>query len=163
MRPLLPLPWSRQDLSREPAADPFLSLQREIDRLFEDFTRGSFLMPRLDGGTGRVPRINVSETETALEVEVELPGIDEKDVDVSVTEDLLTIKGERKQERDEKKKDYHLVERSYGAFSRSIPLPYAIDPDQVKARFAKGILTVTLPKPPEEKSKARKIAVSPGG
>ena len=94
------------------------------------------------------PRVDVSETDTELKIEAELPGIDEKDVEVVLSDGRLTIKGEKKQEKEEKKKDYHMVERSYGSFARSIVLPFEADPDKVKATFAKGVLTVTVPKPP---------------
>jgi HSP20 family protein len=108
------------------------------------------------------PRVDVSETDTELKIEAELPGIDEKDVEVVLSDGRLTIKGEKKQEKEEKKKDYHLLERSYGSFARSIALPFEADPDQVKASFAKGVLTVTVPKPPEVKAKEKKIAIGKG-
>jgi HSP20 family protein len=91
-----------------------------------------------------------------------LPGVGEKDVEVVLSEGRLTIKGEKKQEKEEKKKSYHLVERSYGSFARSIGLPFAADPDQVKASFAKGVLSVTVPKPPEVKAKEKKIPIGKG-
>jgi HSP20 family protein len=143
-----------------PPDDPFSTLHRQIDRLFEDFGH----WPALQGlGLGSSsPRINVSETESALEVEAELPGLDEKDVEVVLNEDILTIKGERKDEREEKKKDYHLTERSYGSFQRSIRLPYDIDPGTISASFNKGLLKITLPKPAEAKQKSVKIPIKNG-
>jgi HSP20 family protein len=140
--------------------DPFSTLHRQIDRLFEDFGR----WPALQGlGLGpSAPRINVSETEAAVEIEAELPGLDEKDVEVLLNEDVLTIKGEKKDEREEKKKDYHLMERSYGSFQRSIRLPYDVDPGTINAAFNKGILKITLPKPPDAKQKSVKIPISNG-
>lgn len=157
MASLLPRLWSRPQLTR--LHDPFTSLQREVDRLFEEFTRGSFFAPLGESEVTIAPRVDVSETDSALEVEVELPGVDEKDVDVTLSDNVLTIKGERKQEREEKKKDFHLIERSYGRFARSIPLPFEVDTDAVKAKFAKGVLKVTLPKPPAAQTKARRIEV----
>jgi HSP20 family protein len=108
------------------------------------------------------PRLDVSETETEVRVEAELPGVDEKDIEVTLSNGRLLITGEKKQEKEEKKKDYHLVERSYGSFARSIGLPFAADPEQVKASFAKGVLTVTVPKPAEVKAKEKKIAIGKG-
>jgi HSP20 family protein len=108
------------------------------------------------------PRIHISETDTELKIEAELPGINEKDVEVMLGHARLTIKGEKKQQKEEKKKDYHMVERSYGSFARSIALPFEADPNQVEAAFARGVLTVTVPKPPEVKAKEKKIPVGKG-
>jgi HSP20 family protein len=140
--------------------DPFTALRREMDRVFENFGR-EFGWPSTEAQPGvMAPSIDVSETETELKIEAELPGVDEKDVEVVVSDNMLTIKGEKKSETEEKKKDYHLIERSYGSFTRSLTLPFAVQPDQAKATFKKGVLTITLPKPPEVKAKARKIAIS---
>jgi HSP20 family protein len=139
--------------------DPFSTLHRQIDRLFEDFGR----WPAFEGfRASSSPRINVSETDSSLEIEAELPGLDEKDVEVILNEDVLTIKGEKKDEREEKKKDFHVMERSYGSFSRSIRLPYDFDPDAINASFAKGVLKITLPKPAEAKQKTVKIPIKNG-
>jgi HSP20 family protein len=92
-------------------------------------------------------------------VTAELPGLDEKDVEVVLRDDLLTIKGEKKSEREEKKKDYHLVERSFGSFSRTIHLPFEAASDAVKASFTKGVLKITINKPTEIKDKTVKIPV----
>jgi HSP20 family protein len=108
------------------------------------------------------PSIDVSETESELKIEVDLPGVEEKDVDLAISDNVLTIKGEKKAEKEEKKKDYHLVERSYGSFARSIGLPFEADSDKVKASFSKGVLTVTVPKPPEVKAKEKKIQIGKG-
>jgi HSP20 family protein len=143
--------------SRE-AWEPFSSLRRDMDRLFEDFSRDfGWGAPAMR--TGMAPQIDVSETDAEVKIEAELPGVDEKDVEVVLSDGRLTIKGEKKQETEEKKKDYHMVERAYGSFARSIALPFMADPDKVKAQFAKGVLTVTVPKPPEVKAKEKKIAI----
>lgn len=154
---LLPRPWSRPALAR--AGDPFTSLQREVDRLFDDFTRGGFFAPASESEVAITPRVDVSESDSTIEVDVELPGVDEKDVEVTLNDNILTIKGERKHEREEKKKDFHLVERSYGSFARSLSLPFEVDTDAVKANFSKGVLKVTLPKPPAAKAKTQRIQV----
>ena len=155
MRSLVPFSWST-DLFRRNDNDPFAAMQKEINRMFEDFGRGS-LMRLSNGDTS--PRIDVAETDNAIEVTAELPGIDEKDVDVVLRDDLLTIKGEKKSEREEKKKDYHLVERSFGSFSRTIQLPFEADSEAVKANFAKGVLKISVAKPAEVKEKTVKIPV----
>lgn len=155
---LLPRPWTRSALSR--TGDPFTALQREVERLFDEFTQGGFLTPAGEREFAISPNLDVSETDSALEVTVDLPGVDEKDVDVTLSDNVLTIKGERKHERDEKKKDYHLVERSYGSFARSISVPFEVDTEAVKASFSKGVLKVSLPKPVTDKAKTRRIEVS---
>jgi HSP20 family protein len=142
--------------------EPFTSLRRDMDRLFEDFSRDFGWGPPAAAGTGKAPRVDVSETDAEIRIEAELPGVDEKDVEVVLSNGHLTIKGEKKQEKEEKKKDYHLVERSYGSFARTIGLPFQADPGQVKASFAKGVLTVTVPKPPEVKAKEKKIPIGKG-
>ena len=160
MRSLLPSLWGHPD-----EKDPFHSLQTEIDRVFNDFNRGMRLPGLTEGVAGArlAPRINVSETNGTVEVTAELPGVAEEDVDVTLTDDLLTIKGEKKSETEDKQKNYHVVERSYGAFQRSIRLPFEVDPKQVEARFEKGVLKVVLPKPPEVEAKSQKIEIKPGG
>jgi HSP20 family protein len=142
--------------------EPFGSLRRDMERLFEDFGRDfGWGVPAVTG-IGEAPRIDVSETDTELKIEAELPGVEEKDLEVVLSNGRLTIKGEKKAEKEEKKKDYHLVERSYGSFARSIGLPFDADSDKVKASFSKGVLTVTVPKPPEVKAKEKKIQIGKG-
>ena len=160
MRSLLPSLWGHPD-----EKDPFRSLQTEIDRVFNDFNRGMRLPGLTETATGTrlAPRIDVSETNGTVEVTAELPGVAEEDVDVTLTDDLLTIKGEKKSETEDTQKNYHVVERSYGAFQRSIRLPFEVDPKQVDARFEKGVLKVVLPKPPEVEAKSQKIEIKPGG
>jgi HSP20 family protein len=138
--------------------DPFRALQRRMDHLFDDFA-SDYRWPFSNGSNVPAPRVDVGETETEVTVEAELPGVDEKDIDVTLVDNLLTIKGEKKQEKEEKRKDYHLTERSYGSFSRSMALPFDADPDKIKAAFKDGVLTITLPKPPEIKAKVKKIAI----
>jgi len=122
---------------------PFATLQCEIDRLFDDFTRGFPAMTSPD----LTPNLDVTETDKEIEVTAELPGLEEKDVQINVADNLLTIKGEKKAEKEQKEKDYRLVERSYGSFSRMLELPAGVNPDLIKASIAKGVLTVTIPKP----------------
>ena len=145
---------------RNAFAQPFVSLQREIDRLFEDFGRG---FPSLAGGNGGgngsmlMPSTDVTETDKEIEITAELPGLEEKDVQVNFADGVLTIRGEKKAEKEEKDKNYRLVERSYGSFERSIALPDGVKPEDVKATIAKGVLTVTIPTPAP--AQAKKIDV----
>ena len=112
------------------------------------------------------PRVDVAEDEKAVTLTAELPGVDEKDIDVSLVDDQLTIRGEKRSEHNEKKEEegrtLHRVERSYGAFQRTLAIPYKVDPDQVSAQFKDGVLKVTLPKPPDAvaQKQGRKIEIN---
>jgi HSP20 family protein len=144
---------------RSGSPDVFRSLQREIDQVFNDFWRGMpVLADRGNGGMGSV-KINVAETEKQFEVTAELPGVDPKDIDIQLKDDILTIKGERKSEKEDKQKNYHLIEQSYGSFERSFSLPAEVQSDKVEASFDKGVLKITLPKSPESQPKTKKIEV----
>ena len=158
MRSLVPGFWKTP--SARNGNEPFSSLRGEINRLFEDFGRVPF--GRLAAFDSLEPSVNVGETDSTLEIEAELPGLDEKDVEVTVHGELLTIRGEKKEERDEKRKNYHLMERTYGSFSRTIPLPFEADPGSVRAMFNKGVLKVTLSKPSDYKARVAKIPVQRG-
>ena len=135
-------------------ASPFMSLQREIDRLFEDFSRG---FPAFTGNGGLMPSMDVTETDKEIEITAELPGLEEKDVQINVADKLLTIKGEKKAEKEQKDKNYRLVERSYGSFERTLELPEGVNADAIKANIAKGVLKVTVPKPAP--AQAKKVEV----
>lgn len=142
-------------MKREPLGE-LSRLRREVDRMWEDFfgPRGWGLRP-WEGEWA--PAIDVSETADKVEVKAEVPGIDPKEINITLTGDVLTIKGEKKSEREETKESYHLVERSYGSFSRSLTLPAAVEVDKIDARYEKGVLTVTCPKKEEVKPKAIEI------
>ncbi len=128
-------------------------LRREMDRLWEDFFGPG---PRIMRTWAEewVPAVDVAEAPDKVTVKAEVPGLDPKELDISLVGDLLTIKGEKKSEREEKKENYHLVERSYGSFSRAIRLPAAVDADKIEASYDKGVLTVTCPKKEPVKPKA---------
>ena len=128
--------------------NPLQALRHRMDQLFDDFAGGSG-WPFTDGREDVMPRVDVSETDKEITVAAELPGVDEKDLDLSLVDDVLTIKGEKKQEREEKRESYQLTERSYGRFHRSMRLPFEPDAKKIKATFKSGVLTVTVPKPPE--------------
>jgi len=150
---------------------PFESLRREIDQLFDDFGGGfwrtpfrrsaSDMVPSWDRDVAwaTVPAVDISDTEKAYEITAELPGIDEKNIDLKVANGVLTIKGEKREEKEEKKKDYYLRERNFGSFERSFQVPDGVDNDKIEASFKKGILTVTLPKKPEAQAAAKKIDI----
>ncbi|MBX6373678.1 MAG: Hsp20/alpha crystallin family protein [Acetobacteraceae bacterium] len=137
--------------------DPFGTIQREMGRIFDEVLRG-FPMAGGDAGMmGRfAPRLDVHETDRGLEVSAELPGMSEQDIDLRVDGDLLVIAGEKKQERrEEQQGGMHLSERSYGRFQRAFRLPFAPDPNQVEARFDRGVLHITLPRPAEQQKPSR--------
>lgn len=139
------------------AAAFFAPLQREIDRVFADFgdlTKADFLSP--------IPRMDFSETDQAIELTAELPGLTEKDVTVALDGDVLNISGEKRSENEESRKGYRLVERRYGSFARSVRLPEGVRTDQIKASLKDGVLTVTAPKAPGAKSRQKTIPVSAG-
>lgn len=123
----------------------FASLRREIDRLFEDFTRGFLAFG--NGKADLLPSMDVTETDKEIEITTELPGLEEKDVQINVVDNVLTIRGEKKAEKEEKDKNHRVIERSYGAFERTLELPQGVNADAIKANIAKGVLKVTVPKP----------------
>lgn len=148
LRSLLPIGRDRNVARND---NPFISLQREIDRLFTDFTSG---FPSLNGGKmDLLPSMDVTETDKEIEITAELPGLEDKDVQINVADNLLTIRGEKKAEKEEKDKDYRLVERSYGSFQRTLELPAGVNADAIKANIAKGVLKVTVPKPAPAQTK----------
>ena len=136
------------DIMKWPEIPTFGSLQREMDRLFDDFFRRGGLMR---------PSVDVVETDDTVVVKAELPGMEPKDVDISVSGDKLTIKGERKVEKEEKGKTFYRMERCYGSFCRTIELPASVEADKAKADYKNGVLEITLPK--TEQVKAKKIPI----
>ncbi|MDA0991421.1 MAG: Hsp20/alpha crystallin family protein [Verrucomicrobia bacterium] len=147
-------------------SNPLIGLHKEVDRLFDDFM-GDFRpwrsgMRLWDDSDGElVPKVDVSETDKEVQVTADLPGIDEKDIEVTLSDGVLTIKGERKAEKEEKdeKKSFHRIERSYGLYRRSIALPNEVEEDKIKADFAKGVLTIKMPKTAKAQSRVKKISV----
>jgi HSP20 family protein len=137
-----------------PAMNMFGALQREIDRLFDDFARGGF--PSL-ATAGPAVRMDLADTKEGIELTAELPGLQEKDVQVTLSDNLLTVSGEKQAEKEEKEKNYHFVERSYGAFSRSIELPADVQADRITATISNGVLKVTIPR--AAKAEPKKIEV----
>jgi len=136
----------------------FERMRRDMDRLWDSFLEGG-LRRRTEEGGEWLPSLDVSETKNELVVKAEVPGMDAKDIDISLSDGMLTIKGEKKQEKEEKEADYHLVERSYGAFVRSVQLPKEVKADKINASYKDGVLKITLPKSEEVKKKEIKIKV----
>ena len=145
-----------RDRSLVGSGSPFMSLQREVDRLFDDFARG-FPTFAGNGATALMPSMDVTETDKEIEITAELPGLEEKDVQINVADNLLTIRGEKKAEKEQKDKNFRLVERSYGSFERTLELPEGFNADAIKANISKGVLKVTVPKPAP--AQAKKIEV----
>lgn len=163
IRNLVPWSFGKKSLPvRREEEHPFYSLQREMNRLFDDFLSDFSLMP-FGEGEGRfktfTPCIDVTEDDEAIHVKAEVPGMTEKDIDVSLTSDFLTIKGEKSEETEDKKRDYYRKERSYGSFQRVVPLPEEIDTEKAEASFKNGVLNITLPKIPGASPKGKKIPV----
>lgn len=149
----LPSLWS----SRDTLADPFRSLRREMEEAFGGFNR----LPTLNVGA-TAPAINVAETANAIEVTAELPGVEEKDIKVGLDGNRLTISGEKKEEAERDEKDWHIEERSYGSFYRSMSLPFSPEDGAVEAHLDKGVLHVTVKKPAEVAKSAKTIEIKPG-
>ncbi len=131
-------------------------LRREVDHLWDRFTGEK---PVDWSGGEWAPSLDLSETKDKVVVKVEAPGIDPQEMDISLTNGVLTIKGEKKREREETDQNYHLVERSYGAFSRAVRLPSEVQEESVKANYKDGVLTITMPKTERAKDRAIKIEV----
>ena len=153
VRSMLPTLWGESASERV----PFRALQQEVDKLFNDFTSDLSLVGRWNGRLA--VQVDVAETGKTLEVTAELPGVNEKEIDLSLAGDILTIKAEKKSDKEEKTKDYHLVERSYGTFERSMRLPFKADPAKIDAKFDKGVLKLVVQKPAEAQTKMQKIEV----
>ena len=148
-------------LPRLPASRPgsspdlFGTLQREVNRVFDQMFGGAASSPL----AGFAPSVEMKETEQGIVVTAELPGMDQQEVEVSLEGELLTIAGEKRQEKTGEEAGIHLAERSYGSFRRSLRLPWAADPGQASANFDKGVLTISLQRPPETKPPTNRIPV----
>ncbi len=158
------IPWSRgRDVTvrRGEEANPFLALHREMNRLFDDVFRGFEGLPGFAGLTGRGvtwPSLEVSETDKEIRISAELPGLEEKDVEVLLGDGVLTLRGEKKSESEDKER--HFSERYYGRFERRIALPAEVEADQVQASFRNGVLSVTLPKSAKAQEHVKRIPVN---
>jgi len=152
------VPFTSRSNATRPEAGAFGTLHREIDRLFDDFTRGFGVGTPMTNNV--LTSIDVTETDKQIVITAELPGLERKDVDVTLEDNILTIRGEKTIEaepKDEKTKNVHVSERAYGVFYRMLELPTGIDPSTVQATMSKGVLKVTIPKP--ARSETKKIDV----
>ncbi len=160
------IPWGREK-TRTPAngaggtTSPLAMLQRDINHVFEEFWHK--VENGRSGPRGPIslfgPSADVTETDDGIEVAVELPGMNVEDIDISLSGDVMTIRGEKKIEHEEKRRGVYLSERSYGAFARTIPLPPGVDADKAEARFERGVLKVGLPKTTEAQARVKRISV----
>jgi HSP20 family protein len=155
--------------ARAPEWRPFDSLRNQVDRLFHDFETGFLQSPfyrdvdnlwHRDAAFPVTPALDIVEKDSAFEITAELPGLDAKNIELSVSDDVLTIKGEKNEEREEKTKDRYVSERRYGSFRRSVQLPSSVDANKIEANYKSGILTVTLPKSAEAKKKQTAIPIT---
>ena len=156
------IPWGRKSSQvpmfyQDEQASPFLTLHREMNRLFDETIR-SFDMPSMVGRTASWPSVEISETDKEYRVSADVPGLEEKDVEVLFSDGVLTIRGEKKSEVEDKERQFS--ERFYGSFERQIPLGDVIEEDKVEAAFKDGVLTVTLPKTAKAQAKVKRIAIN---
>lgn len=157
------VPWrnnkSQPPATREDFFDPFVTFRREMDRMFDDFFGGGTLRQAHAGWQALTPAVDIDETDKEMVITAELPGVSDKDVEVSLAGDILTIKGEKRSEREEKNGDSTYMERRFGSFSRSVRLPFEVKDERVDAKFKDGVLTIHLPKPAELQRAVRRIDV----
>ena len=144
--------------------EPLFAVQREMDRMFDEIIRGSDVpLATGQGNAGAAtllaPRMDVTEADDEVRIAAEIPGVAAKDVEVRLDDDMLTIRGEKRFEARADRENAHFSERIYGTFQRSLRLPFSVKPDQVKANFENGVLTVTLPKPREQRRQSQLISV----
>ncbi len=164
MRYLTPFRWGRRSLpaTRDEQGYPLDVFQREMNRLFDDFFKGTGIKPwaeEMESLGAFTPQVNMVEDEKSIQVSAELPGLDEKDVEISLSKDSLTIKGEKKEETEHKDKGAYYLERSFGSFTRVLPMPKDVNTEKAEATFKKGVLTITVPKLEKEKQSQKKIRI----
>lgn len=146
-----------QNLPSKRPYDPFSSFRTELDRVFSSFL--SERDPFFNGLADFNPSMDVKETEKKITLTVDLPGVEEDDIELEVHDDLIRLKGERREEHEEENEDQRLIERSYGHFERALRLPFSPNDDAIKTKFKKGVLTVTIDKPKDVKAQSRRIPI----
>jgi HSP20 family protein len=166
---LIPWNWGKKNLpvrkenGSQSEQTPYFSLQQDMNLAFDNFFRifeNGMMTPFSDLSDSTFqPRVEVKESSADVRVSVELPGIDEKDLDVSISNNYLTVKGEKREEKEDNSSGYYRMERTYGSFHRSIPFPCEIDKDRAEATFKRGVLTVILPKTVNSQQQVKKITI----
>lgn len=154
-------PFNKKSVAvRHDVSDPFSVLRHDMDSMFEDFWGGFDLEPFWGGHVASfAPNVDVTENDREIRISAELPGMNDKDIDVTLNHDSITIKGEKKEEKEDTGKDYYCMERSYGSFCRTIPLHVEIEPGKAAASYKKGVLTVKIPKSSKAIEEKKKISV----
>jgi HSP20 family protein len=147
---------------RRPNEEPMAAIQNEMNRMFDQFFTDPFSI--LPIATGKltsefIPRVDLSETDTEVKVVAELPGMEEKDISLSIEDNSIILSGEKKSDIEEKGKTFHRIERTYGSFQRVIPIGIEVDENKASASFKNGVLIITLPKAPEAVKQAKKITI----
>ncbi|GAB4125461.1 MAG: Hsp20/alpha crystallin family protein [Rhodothalassiaceae bacterium] len=156
------VPFGRGSLSRTETYDPFARLHAEFDRMLQDMSRVFPFSDRENGDVFLMPRVDMSETKDGLQIAMELPGVEEKDIEIELEDDLLSVRAERHRESEEKdeKRHYHLIERAAGTFFRQFRLPFRAEDDKIAARFDKGVLRIDVPRSKKEKDRRRRIGIA---
>ncbi len=144
---------------RREEESPSAAFLHEMNRMMENFYQGFGFTPQQERTGLFIPSIDVVDTGEGIKITAELPGMEQNDIDISITKDVLNIKGEKKAEKEEKGKGFYRMERSYGSFNRTIPIPAEVDTDKVEATFKKGILTISLPKTDKALRDAKRISI----
>lgn len=147
------------EISPYPGSSELQSLRRRMDDLWNRFAEGP-LLPSFRGDGAFIPTVDIRETDKAIEVDAEIPGLKPEEIEVSLTGNVLTIKGEKKEEREEKKDNYHMVERRFGRFSRSFRLPVDVKNDKIDAKYKDGVMRLVLPRSEEEPTTKIKVKSS---
>ncbi len=156
------MPWREKSPAlRDDFFDPMVTFRREVHRMMDDFFNGfeGSSLAGMKGWQGNTPIIDIAETEKEMVITAEMPGLDEKDFEVTISGDLLTIKGEKKVEHEEKNGNGYHRERRYGSFSRSLRLPFEVKDERIDATYQKGVLTIHLPKPADAQKAVRQIEI----
>jgi HSP20 family protein len=162
------IPWKKSEKLpvRRQEASSIFQLNNDLNRMFESFFENPWSLRPFDAFeanlSGFMPRLDVSETDKEMIVSVELPGLDERDIQISLEEGVLIIGGEKKTEKQEKSHNFHRMERSYGSFTRQVALPVDVDENAVSATFKNGLLNVTLPKKQPSLTQGKRITVKKG-
>lgn len=156
----LPSKWRKEEENKDKAVSPidyFTNFQRRMDELFEEFFSEWGLPSTKE--LNFYPKIDIKDENDSIVIHADLPGINEKDLDVSITKDSIVIQGEKKHEYEEKKENFYRKERSYGSFKRIIPLPVEVDETKAEAKYKNGVLTITLPKSEKVLKNVKKIPI----